>query len=148
MLNGYIKGTINTEYIPTSNFIVVSSLSSNPSFTKELIETLLIETDNLFKSRDKYELDAKISYLYDELDKSKEVVQINSVSRLLQSELLKRSLIDSGTTYRFKITRDFEISEYPTYPNFSFLFLLFTFFGFFGSLAYQTYIFIFKSTES
>ena len=35
---------------------------------------------------------------------SKEVVQINSVSRLLQSELLKRSLIDSGTTYKFKIT--------------------------------------------
>lgn len=148
MLNDYIKGTVNIEYIPSSNFIVVSSLSSNPSFTKELIETLLIETDNLFKSRDKYELDAKVSYLYDELDKSKEVVQINSVSRLLQSELLKRSLIDSGTTYRFKITRDFEISEYPTYPNFFFLFLLFTSFGFFGSLAYQTYIFIFKSTES
>ena len=148
MLNQYIKGTINIEYIPSSNFLVVSSLSSNPSFTKELIETLLIETDNLFKSRDKYEIDAKISYLYDELDKSKEVVQINSVSRLLQSELLKRSLIDSGTTYKFKITRDFEISEYPTYPNFFFLFLLFTFFGFFGSLVYQTYIFIFKSTES
>ena len=148
MLNDYIKATISVKYVSVTNFLVVSSLSSNPSFSKEVIETMLIETDNLFKSRDKYELDAKISYLYDELDKSKEVEQINSVSRLLQTELLKRSLIDSGATYRFKIIRDFEISEYPTYPNFSFLFLLFTFFGFFGSLAYQTYIFIFKSPES
>ena len=52
---------INIEYIPSSNFLVVSSLSSNPSFTKELIETLLIETDNLFKSRDKNLLTMKFN---------------------------------------------------------------------------------------
>ena len=64
---------------------------------------------------------------------------------ILQNELLKKSLIDSGAYYKFKTVRGFEMSEYPVYPNFMFILLLFGFFGFFGSLAYKILIFVVKS---
>ena len=148
VLNAFIEGSISIEYVPASNFIIVSWLTSDPKLAQSTIEALLTETDELFKERDKFELDAKIEYLYGELKKNQDVVQINSVSRILQSQLLKKSLVDSGGRYKFKTVRDFETSEYPVYPNFMFIILLFASFGLFGSLAYKTYYFIFKISKA
>ena len=148
MLNAFIKGSISIEYVPVSNFIIVSWLTGDPKLAQSTVEALLTETDELFKARDKFELDAKIEYLYGELKKNQDVIQINSVSRILQSQLLKKSLVDSGGRYKFKTVRDFETSEYPVYPNFMFIILLFASFGLFGSLAYKTYYFVFKISKA
>ena len=146
MLRDYLRGSISINFNEFSGLITVSSLTSNPVETKQMINSLLKETDDAFKDIDKFETNAKIDYLYSELSKNKEVNQIAAISNILQNELLKKSLIDSGANYKFKTVRGFEMSEYPVYPNFMFLLLLFTSFGFFGSLAYKLLIFIIRSS--
>jgi capsular polysaccharide biosynthesis protein len=144
MLRDYIKGSVSINFNEFSGLITVSSLTSNPLETRKMINSLLKETDDAFKDIDKFETNAKIDYLYSELSKNKEVNQVAAISNILQNELLKKSLIDSGANYKFKTVRDFEMSEYPVYPNFMFLLLLFTSFGFFGSMAYKLLLFIVK----
>jgi len=145
MLRDYLRGQVSIAMDEFSEFITVSSLTTNPEFTERMIKTLLIETDNAFKFADKSETNAKITYLYSELSKSSELNQTAAISNILQKELLKKSLIDSGDNYKFKTVRGFEKSEYPVYPNFTFILLLFSFFGFFGSLAYKILTFVIKS---
>ena len=148
MLNRFIKGSIKTEMGFDTDFVTISSLTGNPELIQSIIQSLLLTTDESFKKRDKISIDAKIEYLYGELKKTQDNVLINSVTRILQSQLLKRSLIDSGARYKFKIVRGFETSEYPVYPNFMFLIVLFSAFGFFIALAYKTYYFIFRISKS
>ena len=145
MLRDYLKGTVSISMDEFSELITVSALTTNPVFTKEMISNLLKETDNAFKFSDKSETNAKITYLSSELSENREVNQIAAISNILQKELLKKSLIDSGANYKFKTVRGFEMSEYPVYPNFTFILILFSFFGFFGSLAYKILIFVVKS---
>jgi len=145
MLRDYLKGSVSVRYDDFSGLITISSLTSNPEVTQEMIKFLLRETDNSFKNNDKSNTNAKIDYLYVELSKAKEVKQIAAISELLGSELLKKSLIDSRADYKFRTVRGFEMSEYPVYPNFAFIILLFGAFGFFGSLAYKLLLFIVKS---
>ena len=145
MLRDYLKGSVSVIYDDFAGLITISSLTSNPEATQEMIKILLRETDNSFKNNDKSNTNAKIDYLYVELSKAKEVKQIAAISELLRSELLKKSLIDSRADYKFRTVRGFEMSEYPVYPNFAFIILLFGAFGFFGSLAYKMLRFIVKS---
>ncbi len=145
MLRDYMRGQVSISMDEFSEFITISSLTTNPEFTEGMIKTLLVETDNAFKHADKSETTAKITYLYSELSKNSEVNQTAAISNILQKELLKKSLIDSGANYKFKTVRGFEKSEYPVYPNFTFILLLFSFFGFFGSLAYKMLLFVVKS---
>ncbi len=145
MLRDYLKGTVSISMDEFSELITISALTTNPVFTEEMIRNLLKETDNAFKYLDKSETNAKITYLYSELSENREVNQTAAISNILQKELLKKSLIDSGANYKFKTVREFEMSEYPVYPNFTFILILFCFFGFFGSLAYKILIFVVKS---
>ena len=145
MLRDYLKGSVSVIYDDFAGLITISSLTSNPEATQEMIKILLRETDNSFKNNDKSNTNAKIDYLYVELSKAKEVKQIAAISELLRSELLKKSLIDSRADYKFRTVRGFEMSEYPVYPNFAFIILLFGAFGFFCSLAYKMLRFIVKS---
>jgi capsule polysaccharide export protein KpsE/RkpR len=145
MLRDYLKNLVSVDYDEFSGLITISSLTSNPEATQEMIKILLRETDNSFKNNDKSNTNAKIDYLYVELSKAKEVKQIAAISEILRSELLKKSLIGSRADYKFRTVRGFEMSEYPVYPNFMFMILLFSAFGFFGSLAYKMLLFIVKS---
>ena len=145
MLRDYLKGSVSIKYDEFAGLITISSLTSNPEATQEMIKILLRETDNSFKNNDKSNTNAKIDYLYVELSKAKEVKQIAAISEILRGELLKKSLIDSRADYKFRTVRGFEMSEYPVYPNFAFIILLFGAFGFFGSLAYKILLFIVKS---
>tara|TARA_Y100000996_G_scaffold415464_2_gene410340 strand:+ start:2174 stop:3043 length:870 start_codon:yes stop_codon:yes gene_type:complete len=145
MLRDYLKATVSIDFNEFSGLITVSSLTSNPLASEKMIKSLLRETDDAFKDFDKFETNAKIDYLYSELSKNKELNQVAAISNILQNELLKKSLIDSGANYKFKTVRDFEMSEYPVYPNFMFILLLFASFGFFGSLAYKLLLFIIRS---
>jgi len=142
MLRDYLKGSVGIDYDEFSGLITISSLTSNPHETQEMIKILLRETDNSFKEIDKINTNAKIDYLYAELSKNKEVNQIAAISSILQSELLKKSLIDSRADYKFRTVRGFEMSEYPVYPNFMFIILLSAFFGFFSSSAYKLFKFV------
>jgi len=147
MLRDYLQNSVSIQYDEFSELITVSSLTTNPYATEEMIRNLLRETDKLFKEIDKSNTDAKIDYLYLELSKSKEVNQIAAISGILQNELLKKSLIDSKADYKFRTVRGFEMSEYPVYPNFMFILALFAFFGFFGSTAYKLFRLVLNTTE-
>jgi len=142
MLRDYIKGSVNVSFNDFSGLIDISSLTSNPYETQEMIKILLRETDNSFKEIDKTNTEAKIDYLYKEISRNKEVNQIAAISSILQTELLKKSMMGSSANYKFRTVRGFEMSEYPIYPNFTFILMLFTFFGFFGSLAYKIFRFV------
>ena len=147
MLRAYLKREVSINYDEFSGFLTISSLTSNPQASLEMIKMLIRETDNSFKNTDKSNTNAKIDYLYGELSKNKEVNQIAAISDILRSELLKKSLIDSRADYKFRTVRGFEMSEYPVYPNFTFIILLFGAFGFFGSLAYKMLLFIVESSK-
>ena len=148
-VNQFIKDNIKTQWGLESDFITVSSLTSNPELIQSIVQGLLLSTDESFKKRDKISIDAKIEYLYSELKRNQDVAITSSIATLLQSQLLQRSLIDSsGASYKFKAVRGFETSEYPVYPNFTFLMLLFSVFGLIISLGYKTYYFIFRISNS
>lgn len=142
MLRDYIKGSVNVSFNDFSGLIDISSLTSNPYETQEMIRILLRETDNSFKDIDKANTEAKIDYFYKEISRNKEVNQIAAISGILQNELLKKSMMDSSANYKFRTVRGFEMSEYPVYPNFAFIIMLFTSLGFFGSLAYKIFRFV------
>ena len=149
MLNNFIRGNLKLEYSERNLFIDISSLTCDPKMMQSLMEGLLQASDQLFKSRDKVAVDAKIEYLYAELKRNQDVAITSSIATLLQSQLLQRALIDSsGASYKFKEVRGFETSEYPVYPNFTFLIALFSAFGLIISLGYKTYYFVFRISNS
>jgi len=149
-LNDHIKATVSVNYDKFADSISVSSSTSNPKLIGSLIESLIIETDNFFKMQERDVIQAKITFLIEELKVSQSISQRDAISQILKGQLLKQALVNTDSLYKLKIVRGLEISQFPTSPNLSFILLLFTVFGFMASAGFYTarYIHIYTDWES
>tara|TARA_B100000287_G_C20592852_1_gene764940 strand:- start:123 stop:1016 length:894 start_codon:yes stop_codon:yes gene_type:complete len=142
LLNNFIKGTISITYDEFADLIYITSLTDSPNQIEQLIIDLLKETDNYFKTKEKDQIDERINFLTSELNSISSISQRDAISRILQNQLLKKSLVGTNELYKIKIIRDVEISEYPVQPNVLFILILFSMFGFFLAVGFHTLIFV------
>ncbi len=140
-LNNYVKGTISINYDEFADLIYITSLTDSPIEIKELIVDFLKETDNYFKTKEKNQINERINFLSSELSSTSSISQRDAISRILQNQLLKKSLVGTNELYKIKIIRDIEISEYPVQPNVLFILALFSIFGFFMAIGFHTFSF-------
>jgi len=142
LLNNFIRGTISVSYDEFADLIYISSLTDSPEQIKKLISDLITETDNYFKTLEKNQINERINFLTKELSSISSLSQRDAISRILQNQLLKKSLVSTNELYKIKIIRGIEVSEYPIQPNVMFLILLFGMFGFFLIVGYHTFNFV------
>ena len=142
LLNNFIKGSVSITYDEFADLIYITSMTDSPDQIKQLIIDLIKETDNYFKTKEKNQIDERINFLANELNSTSSISQRDAISRILQNQFLKKSLVGTNDLYKIKIVRDIEISEYPVQPNVSFLLFLFGMFGFFVMVAYHTLFFL------
>ena len=125
LLNNFIKGSVSITYDEFADLIYITSMTVSPDQIKQLIIDLIKETDNYFKTKEKNQIDERINFLANELNSTSSISQRDAISRILQNQFLKKSLVGTNDLYKIKIVRDIEISEYPVQPNVSFLLFLF-----------------------
>jgi hypothetical protein len=142
LLNNFIKGSVSINYDEFADLIYITSMTDSPDQIKQLIIDLIKETDNYFKTKEKNQIDERINFLTSELNSISSISQRDAISRILQNQFLKKSLVGTNDLYKIKIVRDIEISEYPVQPNVLFLLVLFSMFGFFVMIAYHTLLFL------
>ena len=106
------------------------SNESIKSAINDFRNSFLKETDNYFKTKEKNQINERINFLSSELSSTSSISQRDAISRILQNQLLKKSLVGTNELYKIKIIRDIEISEYPVQPNVLFILALFSIFGF------------------
>ena len=92
-------------------------------------------------------IQAKISFLLEELSASQSISQRDAISQILKGQLLKQALVNTDNFYKLKIVRGLETSQFPTSPNLLFTLLLFSIFGLFSSLGFFTASYIYKNTD-
>jgi len=146
-LNEFIRASISVNYDKYADNIIISSESSNPSYTKVLIEDLLRSTDNNFKLQEEKSLAARIKYLNSQLNEVQSLSQREAISQILKGQLLKYALVKSDSFYKINIVRNIEVSAYPTSPNLAFNILIFTFAGFFFAILFITLRFAKENTK-
>lgn len=142
LLNNFIKGSVSISYDEFADLIYITSMTDTPDVTKQLIIDLIKETDNYFKTKEKNQINERINFLEGELISTSSISQRDAISRILQNQFLKKSLVGTNDLYKIKIIRDIEVSEYPVQPNVLFLLLLFSMFGFFAIVGYHTLFFL------
>jgi len=142
LLNNFIKGTVNLDYDEFADLIYITSITDSPNQIQQLIKDLIKETDNYFKTQERNQINERINFLTGELNSISSISQKDAISKILQNQLLKKSLIGTDELYKIKLVRGIEISEYPVQPNVLFILLLFGMFGFFLAVGYQTIFFI------
>ena len=128
-LNQVIRGTINIRFDDFAELIYISSYTSSPALTSKLINGAILETDASMKSSEKFELEERINFLIQELGLTSTIEQREALSKILENQLLKKSLINSDALYKIMIVRDIEVSEYPVKPSLSFIMALFLILG-------------------
>jgi LPS O-antigen subunit length determinant protein (WzzB/FepE family) len=146
-LNDHIKGTISVSYDKFADSISVSSSTGNPKLIGSLIENLIIETDNFFKMQERDAIEAKISFLLNELNSSQSISQRDAISQILKGQLLKQALVNTDNFYKLKVVRGLETSQFPTSPNLLFTFLLFSVCGFMASAGLYTARYIYLNAD-
>jgi hypothetical protein len=142
LLNNFIRGTVNVNYDEFADLIYITSITDSPNQTQQLINDLIKETDNYFKIKERNQINERINFLTRELNSISSISQRDAISRILQNQLLKKSLVGTDELYKIKIIRGIEVSEYPVQPNVLFILLLFSMFGFFLAIGYHTIFFI------
>ena len=143
-LNRVVKGKVDISYDDFAELIRIRSYTSSPKKTKKLINALILETDAAMKSAEKFEIEERIKFLIQELTQISSIEQREALSNILESQLLKKSLINSNALYKILIVRDLEVSEYPVKPNLMFLVSLFSLLGFMISIGFYTIRFILR----
>ncbi len=146
-LNDLIKSRVKINYDKYADSISVSSSTNNPKIIGKLIEDLIKQTDNFFKMQERDVIQAKISFLLEELNASQSISQRDAISQILKGQLLKQALVNTDNYYKLKIVRGLETSQFPTSPNLLFTLLLFSIFGLFSSLGVLTASYIYKNTD-
>jgi len=142
LLNSFIKGSVSISYDEFADLIYITSTTDSPDEIKSLIIDLIKETDNYFKTKEKNQINERINFLVNELSSTSSIAQRDAISRILQNQFLKKSLVGTNDLYKIKIVRDIEVSEYPIQPNVLFLLVLFSMFGFFLMIGYHTIFFL------
>ena len=143
-LNRVVKGKVDISYDDFAELIRIRSYTSSPKKTKKLINALILETDAAMKSAEKFEIEERIKFLIQELTQISSIEQREALSKILESQLLKKSLISTNALYKILIVRDLEVSEYPVKPNLMFLVSLFSLLGFMISIGFYTIRFILR----
>lgn len=146
-LNDYIKSTVSVSYDKFADSISVYSSTSNPKVVGKLIQDLIIETDNYFKRQERDTIQAKISFLINELNSSQSISQRDAISQILKSQVLAQALVNTDNFYKLKIVRGIETSQFPTSPSLLFTLLLFSVFGLLSSIGFYTASYIYNNTD-
>ncbi len=145
LLNGLIKSSMTVLYDDFSDLIYIRSNTHSPARTEKLLQSLIAVSDQHYKNLEEASIQQRIEFLTREISQTSALSQREALTRILENELLKKSLINTNSSYKIKIVRDVQTSEYPVSPNVLFNLLLFSMLGLFLILAFHILNFIRKN---
>lgn len=142
LLNEILKSEIIFLYDDYSELIEIQIIANNFKRSEKVLASLISITDNIYKTTDQESITQRIQFIESEIRETTSLSRREALTRILENELLKLTLINTNSEYKIKVITEIASSKYPVSPNLLFNAILFIMFGLFSSLAYHALIFI------
>ncbi len=126
----YLKGgLVSVSQDQVTDFISIKVEHISPIFAKELLELIILETNNILRERDLEEASKAISYLESELVKTNKLEIKESISKLMEIQMEKRMMAKVNEAYMLIEIEPPFIPEKKSSPQRTLIVLFWLFFG-------------------